>query len=352
MENQNSLQEEWMADDNGPNESVSLSDSAASKKGKPDLTTEPYANADPASLADEPKDLSSQISLFVKRQYTMNSRSQKSAQAFRTDLEQYQDWLEKKNADYLQADRLLILEYLSDLRQLYPKENLKNTTMCRKLSTLRQFYKFLQLQNLVTGNPLSQIRSFKKEKSLPDFLFKEEVLQFLSGFDLTRPNDRRDQVLFSLIYGCGLRVSEAGELDWMDVHLDQRYVRILGKGNKERIVPIPRWLSPLLERWHKECGSLQSGRLFLNKNGRPLTSRGIQYRMQMHADRIGMPLKIHPHMLRHSYATHLLDGGADIRTVQELLGHSSLSTTQIYTHISNESLKKAASKAFEDFHPD
>lgn len=308
--------------------------------------------ADLALDSNPERDMASQITLFVNRQYALNTRSMKSAQAFRTDLEQYQRWLEKKKADYLQADRLLVLEYLSDLRQLYPKESLKNSTMCRKLSTLRQFYKFLQLQNLVSANPLSQIRSFKKDKTLPDFLFKEEVMQFLSGFDLTKPSDRRDQVLFSLIYGCGLRVSEACDLDWMDVHMDERYVRILGKGSKERIVPIPKWLLPLLAHWNKENGSLKSGRLFYNKNGKPLGSRGIQYRMQMHADRIGMPLNIHPHMLRHSYATHLLDGGADIRTVQELLGHSSLSTTQIYTHVSNESLKNATAKAFEDFHPD
>lgn len=291
--------------------------------------------------------LASQIELFLKRQYALNSRSQASTKAQKTDLDQYQTWLENKGLDYLQADRLLVLEYLSDLRRLYPDEPLKNSTMARKLSTLKQFYKFLQLQNLVEENPLTQIHGYKKAAKLPDYLFKEEVGQFLSGFDLSKPGDRRDRVLFALMYGCGLRVSEACSLQWSNVHLQERIVRIVGKGDKERIVPIPLWLMGLVERWKLESGG--AGLLFKNKNDGPLTPRGVQYRMDVHAKTIGMPMKVHPHMLRHSYATHLLDGGADIRTVQELLGHSALSTTQIYTHISNESLRQACAKAFENF---
>lgn len=288
-----------------------------------------------------------QISAFIARQYALNSRSANSAAAQRLDLEQYEHWLLARQLDYRKADRLLILEYLSDLRTLNSRKPLKNSTMCRKLSTLRQFYRFLEMEHLVEGNPLSQIRSFRKNQMLPDFLFQEEVAQFLSGFDLSSLLERRDRVLFSLIYGCGLRVSEAASLEWSDFSIEERWVRILGKGSRERIVPLPQWLCPLIISWKQECG--QSSRLFSNRNGGPLGVRGIQYRMQVHADRIGMPMRIHPHMLRHSYATHLLDGGADIRTVQELLGHSSLSTTQIYTHISNERLQKVCQTAFEAF---
>lgn len=297
--------------------------------------------------AGESKDLGDQIELFLKRQYAQNSRSEASTKAQRTDLEQYQNWLSEKSLDYLQADRLLILEYLSDLRRLYPDQTLKNSTMTRKLSTLKQFYKFLQMQGLVTDSPLGQIHGFKKTKKLPEYLFQEEVGQFLSGFDLSNASDRRDRVLFSLIYGCGLRVSEACGLQWVDFHFDERIVRIVGKGNKERIVPIPVWLMGLLQSWKVESGG--GGLLFLNKNGGPLTARGVQYRMQIHSQKVGMTINVHPHMLRHSYATQLLDGGANIRTVQELLGHAALSTTQIYTHISNESLRKACQKAFADF---
>lgn len=288
-----------------------------------------------------------EIAGFLSHQYASNSRSQATVQASGTDLRQYQDWLIKKNLDYLQADRLVLLDYLSDLRNLGGDEKMKNSTMCRKLSTLRGFYKYLQQEDLVHANPLGGIRSFKKEKNLPDFLFVEEMKQFLSGFDPSDPSDRRDEVLFSLIYGCGLRVSEAIALEWPDVRLDERFVRILGKGSKERIVPIPKWLVGLLKRWQAETGG--KGKLFSNKNGGPLTSRGVQYRMEVHSNKQNMPMKVHPHMLRHSYATHLLDGGADIRTVQELLGHESLSTTQIYTHVSNESLTQAYQKAFSDF---
>ena len=288
-----------------------------------------------------------EIAGFLSHQYASNSRSQATVQASGTDLRQYQDWLIKKNLDYLQADRLVLLDYLSDRRNLGGDEKMKNSTMCRKLSTLRGFYKYLQQEDLVHANPLGGIRSFKKEKNLPDFLFVEEMKQFLSGFDPSDPSDRRDEVLFSLIYGCGLRVSEAIALEWPDVRLDERFVRILGKGSKERIVPIPKWLVGLLKRWQAETGG--KGKLFSNKNGGPLTSRGVQYRMEVHSNKQNMPMKVHPHMLRHSYATHLLDGGADIRTVQELLGHASLSTTQIYTHVSNESLTQAYQKAFSDF---
>ena len=288
-----------------------------------------------------------EIAGFLSHQYASNSRSQATVQASGTDLRQYQDWLIKKNLDYLQADRLVLLDYLSDLRNLGGDEKMKNSTMCRKLSTLRGFYKYLQQEDLVHANPLGGIRSFKKEKNLPDFLFVEEMKQFLSGFDPSDPSDRRDEVLFSLIYGCGLRVSEAIALEWPAVRLDERFVRILGKGSKERIVPIPKWLVGLLKRWQAETGG--KGKLFSNKNGGPLTSRGVQYRMEVHSNKQNMPMKVHPHMLRHSYATHLLDGGADIRTVQELLGHESLSTTQIYTHVSNESLTQAYQKAFSDF---
>lgn len=302
------------------------------------------------NLNENSTHIEDQIEMFIAHQFATNSRSLDSANAQRIDLEQYRQWIQKRNLDYLQADRLVILEYCSAIRSIDGQKQLKNSTMSRKLSTLRQFYKFLAIQGLVEGSPLSQIRSFKKEKNLPEFLFLDEVSEFLSGFDLNSPLDRRDRVLFSLIYGCGLRVSEACNLDWQDFHFSERIVRIMGKESKERIVPIPKWLVGLLQAWQVETGG--KGRLFYNKNGKPLTTRGIQYRMQSHADKIGMGLKIHPHMLRHSYATHLLDGGADIRTVQELLGHSSLSATQIYTHISNEKLTKVCKQAFEDFHPE
>ncbi len=296
--------------------------------------------------------MSERIEAFIQAQYFANSRSLASASAQRIDLRQYEEWLDRLHLDDLHADRLQILEYLSDLRQnagAGKADRLSNSTMCRKLSTIRSYYAWLQRNGEIEESPLGGIRSYKKERSLPEFMFLEEVSAFLSGFDMSDPLDRRDRVLFSLMYACGLRVSEAVNITWSDFRLNERVVVIEGKGKKERVVPIAKWLMPLLEEWKVE--SAGSGLLFLNRNGKPLTSRGVQFRMQKHAEKIGMNMDVHPHMLRHSFATHLLDGGADLRTVQELLGHSSLSTTQIYTHVSSEKLRQTCAKAFADFHP-
>ncbi|UNT95717.1 tyrosine-type recombinase/integrase [Allobaculum mucilyticum] len=289
------------------------------------------------------------IAQFSQSKYLSNSRSQASVQAIENDLNQYAAWLEAKGLDDLQADRLLILDYLADLRAGNLSKPLENSSMSRKLSTMRSYYGWLVEQKLIDQTPMSGVRGYRKKKGLPEFLFVEEVRTLLSGFDLSDPLDRRDRVLFSLLYGCGLRVSEACTLSWRDVRLRDGVVIVQGKGDKERMVPIPGFLLPLLEDWRRENPDRDV--LFCNKNGKPITSRGVQYRLDEHAAKVGLEGRIHPHMLRHSYATHLLDGGADLRTVQELLGHSSLSTTQIYTHVSGERLKEACQKAFGDFDP-
>lgn len=299
----------------------------------------------PTGLENEKMD--ERIQAFIRFQYYANSRSDASSQAYLHDLGQFQDWLNRHHLSDLQADRLAILEFLADLRQSPQNEMLSNSTMCRKLSTLRSYYHWMLESGRMEQVPIEGIHGFKKEKSLPEFLFVEEVREFLSGFDLSNPLEFRDQVLFSLMYACGLRVSEACSLMWEQIRLDQRVLVIVGKGKKERVVPIAKWLMPLLLKYRVQ--SAGKGLLFYNKNGKPLTPRGVQYRMQSHADRIGMNMNVHPHMLRHSFATHLLDGGANLRVVQELLGHSSLSTTQVYTHVSTEKLQKICEKAFEDF---
>lgn len=293
--------------------------------------------------------MSERISALAQEKFMSNSRSLASFEAIKNDLGQYQSWLEGKGLDDRQADRLLILEYLADLRAGRLSKPLENASMCRKLSSLRAYYAFLEKNGWIERSPMEGIRGYKKDKSLPEFLFVEEVSLFLSGFDLDNPLERRDRVLFSLMYGCGLRVSEVCSLRWENVRFSSSVLLIEGKGKKERVVPIAGWLMDLLKSWRME--NPDRSHLFFNKNGKPISSRGVEMRMKSHGLKVGLPMNLHPHMLRHSFATHLLDGGADLRTVQELLGHASLSTTQVYTHVSNERLREACQKAFEDFHP-
>lgn len=292
--------------------------------------------------------MSERMQVWLQSRYYANSQSAASAQAWKNDLEQYRRWLEKRGLDDLQADRLLIVEYLSDLRASVPG-GLENSTMRRKLSSLKSYYRWLFEQNLIEETPTSGMHGAKKASKLPDFLFEDEVACFLGGFDESDPLQRRDRLLFSLMYSSGLRVSEICQLSWPDVRLDERLLLIHGKGGRERIVPIARWLVDDLAGWKQEHGEDET--VFSNRSGRPLTARGVQFRMQKHADQIDLGMSVHPHMLRHSFATHLLDHGADIRLVQELLGHASLSTTQIYTHVSSAKLKEACDHAFGAFQP-
>lgn len=289
--------------------------------------------------------MSEAIEAFLQHEWQSNTRSAATDQSYRTDLIQYQNWLKEKNVDWLEADRLTLMDYLADLRTSIPG-GMKNSSMSRKLCTIRSFYRYLVEHDITDHSPADGLKGFKTGRSLPDFLFPEEVAYFLSGFDENNPLDQRDHLLFSLMYGCGLRVSEAAGLCGRDVRKSERILIISGKGSKERIVPYPKWIAKELEAWISMHEA--NGPLFLNKNGKPLTTRGIQYRMQQHANKLGMKMTVHPHMLRHSYATHLLDAGADIRSVQELLGHSSLSTTQIYTHVSTAKMKETCEKAFGD----
>ena len=189
---------------------------------------------------------------------------------------------------------------------------------------------------------------FSKPKFQTDL--KKNEMQFLESYDLQKPAELRDKMLFSLMYACGLRVSEVVSLRWEDVHLNERFVRIIGKGDKERIVPFYHGISSLFQKYRREYWekfAKQTNHVFVSLRGNAMTTRAVQMLMQKHADAIGMGMNVHPHMLRHSFATHLLDNGADIRIVQELLGHSSLSTTQIYTHLSPQKLLKE----YERSHP-
>lgn len=284
------------------------------------------------------------VERFLKYVYRRNSQSQQTVDSYRRDLEQLQDFLKSQNMTIDDADRLVFLQFMAYLRN---EKQVKNSTLSRKLSTYRSFYRYLNEYMGIDQNPLESIQSPKNKRNIPEFLFVDEVQYFLDSYNAADDIQLRDQTLFTLMYACGLRVSEVASLTWDQVNVDSRIVRIVGKGDKERIVPFYKGLDEQLKVyqlrfWEKYA---KDNHVFVNQRGKGLTSRGIQYIMQKHANEIQMNMTVHPHMLRHSFATHLLDNGADIRVVQELLGHSSLSTTQIYTHITNSKLQEAYEKA-------
>lgn len=204
----------------------------------------------------------------------------------------------------------------------------------------------------IQGNPFLYIKGPKPAKRIPEFLFYDEMELFLSGFDCEKKDGLRNRAMFELMYACGLRVSELVALQLQDIDFYDQVLHITGKGDKQRIVPFYDLAKDLVQRYLKEVREswLQQEHhpfVFVNQRGAPLTSRGVQYLMQKHAEAMGLGMRIHPHMFRHSFATHLLDNGADLRVVQELLGHASLSTTQIYVHVSQERLKRS----YEAAHP-
>ena len=288
------------------------------------------------------------IERFLNYIYRKNSQSEKTIEAYRRDLYQFKDYLQSQSIDsFEQVDRLLMLNYVVSIRILKDGTQAKDSTIARKLSSIRSFFRYLNEYVGMNVSPLQTLPSMNKKKNIPEFLFVSEIKEFLNTYDVQDLTQLRDKTMFTLLYACGLRVSELTQLTCKNISLNQRYIRVIGKGNKERIVPFFKGFEKQLKEykekyWQKisKCDSV-----FSSNHGNALTSRGVQYLMQKHADDIGMNMKIHPHMFRHSFATHLLDNGADIRVVQELLGHSSLSTTQIYTHVSMNRLKEAYSQA-------
>lgn len=288
-----------------------------------------------------------EIDSFLAYIQAMNTGSVHTLDAYQRDIEEFARFLQEQEITGLEAvDRSVVMDYVVVLRnKAGTKGSMKNSTIARKLSSLRSFFRYLNEYQGISNNPFLYFKAPKSGKRIPEFLFPDEMELFLSSFDLQEEAQLRDRALFELMYACGLRVSEICSLTLADIDFTDQIVHITGKGDKQRIVPfydlakklLVRYLKTVRAHWVKE----EHTYVFVNQKGKPLTSRGVQYRMQQHAQQCNLQVHIHPHMFRHSFATHLLDNGADLRFVQELLGHSSLSTTQIYVHVSQQRLKKA-----------
>lgn len=287
------------------------------------------------------------IEKFLAYTAHMNTNSEHTQDAYRRDLNKFHDFLKKECIDFEEVDRNIILNYITYLRM---ECSLKNSSVLRRISSIRSFYRYMGEYHGLDKNPFALIKLGKKEKKIPEFLFYDEMDALLNSIPLDNDENIRNRAMFEILYASGLRVSELTSLKIEDIDLNEQVLRVVGKGNKERIVPFyddaKKYLEMYLKTVRSKWCDANERVCFLNMKGKPLTSRGVEYILDKVVSKSGLLMKVYPHQFRHSFATHLLDNGADLRVVQELLGHSSLSTTQIYVHVSKEYLKNTYEKAF------
>lgn len=259
--------------------------------------------------------------------------------SYHDDLVQFNHFLEQELLNLRTFEYKDARNYLSYLYS----QNLKRTTVSRKISTLRTFYEFWMTQDETIINPFVQLVHPKKENYLPQFFYEEEMEALFETVAKDTKKGLRDRVILELLYATGIRVSELVNIQLKDIDMSLPGVKVLGKGNKERFVPFGEFCRQSIEQYLSEFKPIQYTKhsfLLVNMNGAPITERGVRYVLNDVVKRTAGVTEIHPHKLRHTFATHLLNQGADLRTVQSLLGHVNLSTTGRYTHVSNQQLRK------------
>ena len=262
-------------------------------------------------------------------------------ESYRRDLEQFASWLSNVGADLVGVNTMLVQQYLGERLQA----NLSSRTAARFLSCVRGFYRYLLRENKVAENPLTLIENPKLSRSLPKSLSEADVEALLAAPDLGDPVGLRDRTMLEVLYACGLRVSELVDLTMSQINLRQNVIRVLGKGSKERLIPMGEEASTWLARYLREArpvllNNVPDEVVFPSTRAQPMTRQTFWYRIKHWAMVAGIQKDLSPHTLRHAFATHLLNHGADLRVVQLLLGHSDLSTTQIYTHIAKVRMKQ------------
>lgn len=282
----------------------------------------------------------------VERQLSANTLA-----SYRRDLEAYAAHLQEEQQlkDFNEVTRENILLHLENLRSAGKTAR----TVARHISSIRSFHQFLLREKVTTTDPTVHLEMPQLEQKLPKVLSVEEVDALIAAPDCTKPQGIRDVAILELLYASGMRISELTGLNLEDIHLTMGFVRVFGKGGKERIVPLGRGalnaLGKYLERARYELqGSYpKTEALFINRRGKRLTRQGCWKLIKQHAQQANIQKELTPHVLRHSFATHLIENGADLRAVQEMLGHADISTTQIYTHVS----KSRLSEVYKQFHP-
>lgn len=275
-----------------------------------------------------------------------------TVESYKEDVSFFVGFLSDNKKSVKEVDVALIRGYLLELTN----SGLSKSTIKRNIAALKHFYKFLFLRNYISNEPFELITSPKQEEKLPDFLSDDEIVQLLeANRRRTDELSSRDQAILELMFASGLRASEVVNLTLQSLYLRERIIRVFGKGKKERIVPFTNSCRECLEEYlnvtrrkllDKNVNRSKENHVFLNSRGEKLTNRGLEYIMEEVEKKTGCYMKLHPHKLRHSFATSLLSKGADLRTIQEFMGHESIGTTQVYTHVTYSEMKSVYDKAF------
>ncbi len=280
------------------------------------------------------------IEAFLDTLWVENGLSENTLAAYRNDLLGLSIWLSKLPVSITDAGREHLLDYLSYRVQ----QGSRPRTSARLLSSIRRFYRYLVRQGAVQQDPSAQIEFPKLGRPLPETLGEEEVEKLLNAPNINKAQGVRDRAMLEVLYACGLRVSELVGLDLNQINLNNGVIRVVGKGNKERLIPFGEqaieWLTLYINQSRNELlKSKQSDSLFISNRGAAMTRQAFWHMIKKYAKHVEISKHLSPHTLRHAFATHLLNHGADLRVVQMLLGHSDLSTTQIYTHVAQARLQ-------------
>lgn len=296
--------------------------------------------AKPLELTPVPAD-AQLIAEYLDAIWMEKGLSDNTQESYRRDLAQFAVWLNQQGQHLLGADVALVQDYL-DVRL---QQKLSSRTSARFLSCVRGFYRYLLRENRITENPVALIDNPKLSRPLPKSLSETDVEALLAAPDLSDPVGLRDRTMLEVLYACGLRVTELVELTMPQINLRQNVVRVMGKGSKERLIPMGEEAAAWLARYLREArpvllNNMPDEVVFPSTRAQPMTRQTFWYRIKHWAMVAGIKKELSPHTLRHAFATHLLNHGADLRVVQLLLGHSDLSTTQIYTHVAKLRMKQ------------
>ena len=276
--------------------------------------------------------------------------SQHTAKAYCSDILSFLVWMDDESCEEVNFSK--IREYIHFIQ----KFNYKKTTIARKIASLRTFYKYLYREQKIDSNPAMNLNNPKRPKSLPKFLTPDEVEQILNNTKIETPAGYRNRTILELLWATGMRISELSGLNFGDLNLEHNEIRVFGKGSKERIILVTDRAKSFLERYIETARALipkgfpvppqdEDSPVFINNTGYRLQTRTVRNVINEVVEKINLPKHVTPHVFRHSFATHLIENGADLRIVQELLGHASISNTQIYTHVSTQHLKEVYNQA-------